>query len=151
MILDTLDRLSLYASLHPDIAAAAAFLQTPQCAQLDDGRYPLTQQSYVILQSYQTKPIDAVCYVTHEAFADIQVILAGQELISYAPSQGFAVQTAYDPQKDIALGSASEAAADLHMAAGMFALFLPGEAHRPSCIWESASLVRKAVVKLRMP
>ena len=51
MIFDTLSNLKKYAPLHPDIEKAITFLQTPQCLQQPDGRYALSEQSYVILQS----------------------------------------------------------------------------------------------------
>ena len=150
MIFDTLSNLKKYATLHPDIEKAITFLQTPQCLQQPDGRYALSEQSYVILQSYETKPVSQVKYEAHHMYADIQIILSGKELISYAPSAALQIQIPYDAQKDIAFGDVLQPAADLCMAEKMFALFLPGEAHRPCVILEDVTPVRKLVVKLPM-
>lgn len=118
--------------------------------QQPDGQLCASEQSYVILQSYETKPVSQVKYEAHHMYADIQIILSGKELISYAPSAALQIQIPYDAQKDIAFGDIMQPAADLCLAEKMFALFLPGEAHRPCVIWEDVTPVRKLVVKLPM-
>lgn len=150
MIFDSLANLQQYASLHPDIAKAIACLQNPEFLQQPDGRYPLSEQSYMTLQSYQTKPLSQTRFEVHQAYADIQILLSGTELISCAPSDAFLAQTDYDAQADIAFGDAAQPVVDLHMSQKNFALFWPGEPHRPCVAWENSMPVRKVVIKLRM-
>ena len=150
MIFDSLTNLGQYASLHPDILKAIACLRNPEFLQQPDGRYPLCEQSYMTLQSYQTKPLSQTRFEVHQAYADIQILLSGKELISCAPSDAFHTQTAYDTQADIAFGDAIQPVVDLHMSQKNFALFWPGEPHRPCILWEDAMPVRKVVIKLCM-
>lgn len=150
MIFDSLANLHQYASLHPDIAKAIACLQNPEFLQQPDGRYPLSARSYMVLQSYQTKPLSQTRFEIHQAYADIQILLSGKELISCAFSDAFHAQTDYDAQSDIAFGNAAQPVVDLHMKENVFALFWPGEPHRPCVVWENTQPVRKVVIKLFM-
>lgn len=149
MIFDTLSNLKKYAPLHPDIEKAITFLQTPQCLQQPDGRYALSEQSYVILQSYETKPISQVKYEAHHMYADIQIILSGKELISYAPSAALQIQIPYDAQKDIAFGDVLQPAAVFAWRKRCLLFFSP-ERHIVRASWEDVTPVRKLVVKLPM-
>ena len=150
MILDTMDNLKRYAFLHPDREKAAAFLSDPENLKKPDGRYPLTERCYVSLQSYTTKDASEGRFEMHEQNADIQVILSGRETIAYACAPGLIPLVPFDPARDAAFYDAKTPAGQLYMTEGLFAIFLPGEAHRPGCAWERPSPVRKAVVKLQM-
>lgn len=150
MILDTLDNLRRYAFLHPDIEKAADFLSDAENQSRPDGRYPLTDRCCVLLQSYVTKPAEEGRYEIHRKNADIQVILSGREYLEYAVPENLIPLVPFDPARDAAFFDASAPNGGLYMPEGCFAVFLPGEAHRPGSAWGEPSRVRKAVVKLRM-
>ena len=148
MILDTLEHATRYESLHPAFAAAFGFLRRPETAALADGRHAIdAERVYAILQTYDTRPWADGFLEVHRRYIDIQCLLAGEELIGFAPLAGQAVQTPYDAAKDIAF--LHGAADPIHLRPGLFAVFFPHDAHMPGRSLGAAPVkVRKAVVKI---
>jgi len=150
MILDTLTSAPIHRHLGAGFTAAfdwlAAFVpETP------DGRYDIEGDDvYALVQSYDTVPATEKKYESHRAYADIQYVAAGTELIHYAPVGGLRPVTDYDAQKDYLLYADPAAATPLHMAPGTFAVFLPHDGHKPGCTNGTPSRIKKVVVKVRV-
>ena len=147
MICDAWTCLKAYTQI-PGLEEAAAFLQTADT--LPCGEYPLSGGNFVRIQEYETRPEEECRWEAHRSYADLQVILQGKEKIGWTPLEQAGEGQEYDPDGDIQFFKGNvKSSAVLVMERGVFALFLPQDAHRPCCADGCVSKVRKAVVKLR--
>jgi len=147
MILDLLANSTAYEKLHPGFSSAFYFLRKTDLATISEGRYAIDgERIYAIVQEYDTKPLAEGFLETHTRYIDIQYLIAGEELIGYAPLTDQAVHTPYDNDKDI---SFLKGAADpIRVQQGQFAVFFPHDAHMPGRTAGAPAHVRKVVIKV---
>ena len=131
--------------------AAADFLSRQDLGSLPLGRYDLTPAgTYANIQEYDTRSVGK--YEAHRAYADVQVVLSGEEYIFFAPLDALQDRlTDFDEEKDIEFfASASSERAVLADRTHWVILF-PSDAHNP-CMsrGESPVHVRKVVVKVKV-
>lgn len=110
------------------------------------GKYVLGDEVYVNVTEYSPKPIEGPTPETHNVYADIQLILSGEEYIGYNNTQLLSPITQYDETNDIRFWKGDVAL--LPMQQGDWALFMPGEAHAPG-LTKSKGKVKKAIFKIR--
>ena len=112
------------------------------------GRTDFSEDVFVNVMTYEPRPIEGATAETHERYADIQLILDGEELMG-VPIGELTVETEYSAEKDIAIWSG--AFAYLTMKPGDWCMFMPGEGHAPSIRDDSTTCrkVKKAVFKIR--
>ena len=151
MIFDLLKNARTYRSLSPAFAAAFDYLTQTDLTALPAGRYEIQGSDvYVMVQDAALKPWDEGRWEGHRRYADIQVVIAGEEIMGCRPADGLGEAVAYDPQADLIFFQEAEGAA-LHVHAGEFAVFFPQDAHRPCMLPEGCPrTVKKAVVKVRI-
>jgi biofilm protein TabA len=150
MILDTLSHSASYQQLGPRFAAGLKWLEEFLPATVD-GRYDIDGDDvFALVQSYDTVPPVEKKYESHRVYADIQYIAEGAEVIYYAPTAGLVPTIAYDETKDCLLYSDPAAATPLFMAPGRFAIFYAQDGHKPGCVHDRASSIKKVVVKVRL-
>lgn len=150
MILDTLSHSASYQQLGPRVAAGLEWLGAFSPATAD-GRYDIDGDDvFALVQSYGTVPATEKKYESHRVYADIQYIAEGSEVIYYAPTAGLVPTMAYDETKDCLLYSDPAAATPLFMAPGCLAIFYAQDGHKPGCIHNTASRIKKVVVKARL-
>jgi YhcH/YjgK/YiaL family protein len=151
MIVDRIENARLYAPLHKRFEKAFAVLTDPALAQKPDGRYAVDGDSlYRTVQHYTTKPIDLGRFESHKKYIDIQVLLAGQELLGYAPTAGLEVTVPYDEQKDILFYRAGTMTAQVRLEPGVFCILFPPDAHLPCCQVAGPAEVHKVVFKVKL-
>ncbi len=149
MILDQLANAGRYEPLHPDLAAAFAFLRQPGLETLPAGQHTIAgERVYAIVQDYDTKPLAEGLLEIHQRYLDVQFVVSGAELIGWAPLANQAVQSAYDATRDIAF--LHGAAEPIRVQQGQFAIFFPHDAHMPCRTTGAPTRVRKIVVKVAM-
>lgn len=103
---------------------------------------------YVNVHGYRTREHTACTWESHRHTADLQYCLAGSELIDCTPGAHL-VATAYDTERDFETWPDSiRGETTLRLAPGRFALFLPGEQHRPMIADGAPAEIRKLVVKI---
>jgi YhcH/YjgK/YiaL family protein len=103
---------------------------------------------YVMLSEAETKPPAQVKFEAHRRYIDIQLVVRGQELIGVAPVASLATAEPYDAAKDIEFFADPPGSAAVELRAGDFAVFTPGDGHRPSLHLDGPHVSRKAVVKV---
>jgi YhcH/YjgK/YiaL family protein len=151
MILDELTHGHLYP-LGPAWKKACDFLAGVQ-PTLADGEYKLQGQDVIArVMSYATRPRDSSLFETHREYVDVQSVLAGDEDIEWAPRASLSVSVPYDAAKDAEIYQRpSVSPARLRLCPGLFAIFLPPDAHMPSVMAGSTPQpVKKVVVKIRV-
>jgi len=151
MIVDRLENLSLYARLHPAMPRIIALLQTANLLSLPVGKTVIDAETFILRDSYETKPLPECFFEGHLRYADIQIVLEGTELIGYLPkSQSHLRVTApYNPEKEVEKYEPAETSHIL-MVPGMFALLLPEDLHLTKRMVQQPSHVEKAIVKFQL-
>ncbi len=150
MIYDTLEKLGSYKGISKNLDNAIAYLASNNLDKLAVGRYPVDGDNVIVLvQAYETKSITVAKYETHRKYIDIQFILEGQEICYCAPRETLEISEAFNEEKDIAFyKDPSKGTVPLPLTPGVFALFFPQDAHKPSCDLDGKHANRKIVLKI---
>lgn len=150
MIFDTLKDSVINGSLGPRFTTGLQWLaQLPP--GLPDGRVDLEGDNvYALVQSYDTVPATEKHFESHRAYADIQFIVEGTEVIHYAPVANLTPLNGYNTEKDFLLYADPAVSTPLHCPRGTFAIFHPHDGHKPGCTSGASCFVRKVVIKVRL-
>jgi YhcH/YjgK/YiaL family protein len=148
MILDQIENLRQYASLHPGIAGVVQFIASNDLPSLPLGKHEIDgRRVFVIRDMADGKDLAGARLEVHRGYIDIQIALDRPELIGYSPlARCHQVSQPYDDAGDI------EFFADcpeswITLSPGSFALFFPADAHAPLAI---RGKINKAVFKLEI-
>ena len=134
-------------------AALRAILEREDCRlealkQREDGRFqPADAQWFCHIGPAQTEPAAQRHTEYHRQWADIQVVLAGNEVIN-ASQQPLAQPDDEERKADLFIAAAPVLPVSLRLSVGDFAVFLPGEPHQALCAASQPERVRKAVFKI---
>jgi biofilm protein TabA len=148
MITDHLANGLCYAAVDTRLARAVEFLQRADLSTLAEGRHDIDGDAvYALVQHYTSKLPDAGRWEAHQRYADLQLVVKGEERIGYGQIGRFTRGT-YDPAKDVEFLTGD--ADFLRLTAGEFIVLWPGEVHMPGMAVDAPSAVTKIVVKIRM-
>lgn len=107
---------------------------------------------FALEQAYLSKPdTPDARWESHRRYIDVQVVVAGEELMEVTGTAGLAVAEDLTPGKDLIFYRPWGPGSRLRVAAGGVAVFFPDDAHRPSLAFGSPAPVRKVVVKVPVP
>jgi len=116
---------------------------------IDDGKHLLEGDDlFCNIETYQTTPRVGHEFETHRQYADIQMLLSGEEVILWTPAVGLTVTKPYEP--DIEFQELIPEAMELVLKPSLFCVFLPQDAHAPCIAHGGPATVRKAVMKVRI-
>jgi YhcH/YjgK/YiaL family protein len=104
--------------------------------------------SFALEQVYQPRLRPEGFFESHRNYIDVQVIIAGEELMEVQEIARLKVSEPYLPERDLIKYDDSAEASVLRMRAGDVAIFFPEDGHMPSLRWHGPGLVRKTVVKV---
>lgn len=117
-----------------------------------EGKYDLDGDDiFAKISSYDTKPKEAAIIETHKKYADIQILLKGQEFVGWFPLSQIKAKTQYDEAKDAIFYDDNGKAplASVTLSPGIFALLLPEDGHMPSLsLGPNPVRVKKIVFKV---
>jgi len=147
MIIDHISCLEEYLNLSPRIAKGLTFLKSLDFDSLQPGRNDIDGDLlFAISQEYETRDPKDGKWESHRLYADIQMVVEGDELIGYAPLGSMAVKTEYVAERDCAI---YEGEGDfIRFQKGTFGIFFPQDVHMPSIAVDQPSPVKKVVVKV---
>jgi biofilm protein TabA len=151
MIVDSLARLALYQDLHPSLSWIADYVKTHDLASIPLGRHVLTEGIALLREDYSTRDPQPGGYEYHKRFADLQIVVRGEEILAVAHKDhaSFAHTIPYDDAKDVAKGDC-EGATNVILREGMFCFVYPHEYHQPKLRVNDRSAVIKAVFKIAL-
>jgi len=117
---------------------------TPEGEQEIRGR-----RIFARVMRYQSIPRRQGKLESHRKYADIQVLLSGEEFVEWVPLEGLP-EAAHDSEADVSFHPVPENPhGSFKLTPGLFALFLPGDAHMPMLQAGAASgPVTKVVIKV---
>ena len=112
----------------------------------------------LIIDRYTPAPDRPIVWETHRRFADLQLMLDGEERLGWLPLMAAPpIKTPYDELRDVCFyhppaDDHPTAPRHLPLTPGHFAIFLPSDLHAPGlCPLDgNAQPVTKAVIKIRV-
>lgn len=129
--------------------AAYAFLAQADLAALPLGRVDIDGDAvFANVQEYDTVPAAEKDMEAHRRYFDVQFVVAGEEVMEYAPLEGLAEAQPFDEDADFGLYVAPERPSSVVLRAGDVAVLAPEDAHKPGCALDAPGRVRKIVVKV---
>ena len=148
MIMDLLSRWNTYTWLNKRFEEGFRFVEQIK-ADAPEGRTEIDGGNiFGMVQNYETNAWEGQRFEAHRQYADIQMLLAGEESILWAPASALTTVQSYEP--DIEFYELKPASAELVLTPGIFCVFFPGDAHAPCLQHKAQSSVRKVVVKVRV-
>lgn len=131
MIKDLLTNTQRYQGLPSKFQEAFAWLEHTDLSALSCGRHDIAEGVFANVAHYTPVAQDQKQYEQHFAYADVQVLVEGSELIAALPCDAEQYR-ALDKGDDCVLSNAfTTAPSVIHMNAGEFCILWPGEAHKP--------------------
>jgi biofilm protein TabA len=150
MILGALAESAAYDVLGPRVAAGFRYLRGFD-ASTPDGRHDVDGDDvFALVSTYDTGPSTEKRFEAHRAYLDIQFVAAGMERILHAPAGSLALVEPFAPDGDVAFFADPPQSSSFLLHPGDFALFHPGDAHKPGCMAGGRHTVKKVVVKVRI-
>ncbi|HCU5768290.1 TPA: YhcH/YjgK/YiaL family protein [Escherichia coli] len=138
------------AGLHPALqdALTLALAARPQEKAL--GRYELQGDNiFMNVMTFNTQsPVEKKAEL-HEQYIDIQLLLNGEERILFGTAGTARQCEEFHHEDDYQLCSAIENEQAIILKPGMFAVFMPGEPHKPGCVVGEPDEIKKVVVKVK--
>jgi len=148
MIVGDIDRLQA-AGLSTVFCQAIDQALSAGLAQLAPGSYPLQgEQMFVNVMQFETQRAEQKRAELHRNYIDIQILLEGEEHIYYGLAGSARACDAWHEEEDYQLCDRIGNEQCLTLKPGMFAIFMPGEPHKPGCFTAKPGMLKKAVIKL---
>ncbi len=150
MILDTISDFSQYTSVLPGLDSALEFVRKCLDAPKPDGSYTIDgDRIFANISTYDARDREGAQFEAHRKYADLQVVLSGEEAIGWAPLGDALHETSEEYSKggDIAFYT-GEIVTEAVLPAGVGALLLPQDAHMPCLYTGKDRRVTKIVVKI---
>ena len=145
MIFDRFSEHATYEAMNPLFKEAFEFLKTADT--LAPGRYELSGGMYAkITPEAMTKPCDQVAFEAHKDYIDLQYIVSGLSIVTWAPTDTLTPVTEYNPEKDIVKLSGEGTEVAIH--GGEFFIVYPNDGHRPHTCKAEPNPYRVIVVKV---
>lgn len=150
MLLGDLSRADYAKSLPPVFARLCAKLKDLDLANLPLGWQDLEPNIRMNVMEFETSEAVGKQAEMHRKFIDIQLLIAGEEMIEYGLAQpNLALYDDYREEEDYQLTPQIEDKNEVVLKPNMFAIFLPYEPHKPgNCVNHNPKSLRKLVVKV---
>jgi YhcH/YjgK/YiaL family protein len=132
---------------------ALVWLKGESWKNLPDGKVEIDgTKAYATFSSYTTKLPSEGRYESHRLYADIQIILKGNELVLVCDRKALTVTVPYSPEKDIDFLDGNSAPVHHVLLSNPAAVvFFPEDAHKPNlAVAGKPAEVWKLVVKVAL-
>ena len=145
-MIDSLDNLLSYVSLHPRFEQAFDFIRQLDFSKLKKGRIVVDDDIYINVDEIPLRPLKGARYETHDAYIDIQIPLTTNEIVGYADRNALGAPAEVHKDMDIAFYDAP-LSSSVELKVGSFAIFFPQDGHMPII---GEGMTKKIVVKVRV-
>lgn len=138
------------AGLHPVLVEALTLALAARPQETAPGRYELRGDDiFMNVMQFATQLPQEKRAELHEKYIDIQLLLAGEERILFGITGAARQCEEMHVEEDYQLCSTIEGMQTLDLKPGMYAIFMPGEPHKPGCMVKELEEIKKVVVKVR--
>lgn len=152
MIFDSAKNLDFYRNLGIEgrYAKAVDFLKNTDLENLANGKYEIDGKDvYANVMEYTTIPWEEAKYESHHDYTDIQYMIKGSEVLTYAPTDALNVSVPYNEAKDCVLYDNANPGVQAVVKAGEYMIFNPWDGHKPKAAAGEPAPVKKVVVKIK--
>lgn len=151
MILDHLENIDKYASLHPLFAQAIAYIKSTDLNKIEIGKYDIADGLKAIFSDKHgvTAAESDAKFECHNQNIDIQVCIRGKEMMGWKSRNTCTRQRGdYNAEKDVAF---YDDAPDMYfkITNNQFTIFYPEDVHSPMINVDDEP-IRKLVIKVRV-
>lgn len=145
-----LAHLSQNLALPEQVAAAVEHLRHTNYLEYESGRYEINEAMFALVQDPLTQSWEMGLPEFHRQHIDVQCLLQGEELIGYLPTAPQLVpEQNFLETRDIAFVATQPNETKLILTPGMYAVFFPGELHRPCRSIHRDQQIKKVVIKIK--
>ena len=138
-----------YLGIDPRLDTALHYIADTDLGAVEDGNILIDGQDVrVNVKHMSTKPQGEAKLEAHNDFADIQMLLEGEETLGWCFRGEQLTETEAAPERDIWFYDGKWAALDLKP--GQFAIVFPDDVHAPGLCTTAPGNIRKAVFKVRL-
>lgn len=149
MILDTWNNRSYYANTHPLFPDAFSYIEEYLKNPMMPGIYEIRGKDlFAKVQEYETRT--AGYLEVHDEYIDIQFMVEGTERVEYADRDNLEPAMPYDEKEDALFLKDCHKCLSFDFNAGSFAIFFPGDAHKPAMCVDAPKLAKKVVLKVKL-
>lgn len=132
------------------IEAALQHLRETDYTNIAPGKYPIdAERMFAIVQDPVTQDWATGRPEFHARHIDVQYLLAGEEVLGFLPAnQRLRPSDDFLAERDIAFVEPQANETRIVLTPGMYAVFFPGELHRPCRALEAPMQIKKVVIKI---
>ena len=136
--------------LPPALVRSLETLLAKNLSTLPTGRLDLEgDRIFVLVQDATPRTVENSLIEAHATYADVQIPLTASECFGFAhPQPGLTPCDDQFAERDLAFYPTPETEAFFDVAPGEYAVFLPGELHRPCITFDEPAPFRKIVIKI---
>lgn len=133
-----------------DIELALQHLRDTDYNNIAPGKYPIDgERMFAIVQDPITQSWDSDLPEFHARHIDVQYLLSGEEALGFLPGNPSLVPCDdFLKERDIAFVPAQLNETRIVLTPGMYAVFFPGELHRPCRAVNQSMPIKKVVIKI---
>jgi biofilm protein TabA len=139
-----------YTALAANIEMALQHLRENDYLLREPGKYPIDgERMFALVQDPMTQAWETGFPEFHARHIDVQCLLSGEEALGYLPANSDLVP--HDDrltERDIAFVAQQTHETRIVLTPGMYAVFFPGELHRPCRAVTQAMQIKKVVIKI---
>lgn len=152
MILGNVNDLSIMVEINAKLITAINLALKQSPLLLKEGSYPIEGDNiFMNVMSFATQPAENKKFELHRNYIDVQILLQGQERIDFSTLNQAVAPTEYDERDDYQLCEEVTNLQSVELTAGMFAIFMPNEPHKPGIIASTGTTtLKKAVIKVKL-
>ncbi len=150
MIYDRIENLSLYFGGKDRFCEIEGVLKEFLNAPFDSGRIDVDGDNvWCNVASYTVEAKDEVKYEAHRKYADVQIMVEGEEIIGYSNINDCTITEDFKPDNDIAFMT-SDKGVMIPLRKGYFMALYPEDAHAPCLKSENSDFAQKLVFKVKI-
>ena len=151
MIADTIEHAGRYFCAE-GITKALQLLRGYTPADFVPGKHEIDgERLFLIHTEYETEPAEQGLMEAHRKYADVMLMLEGEEALYFKPTEKLSHMTnEYDLEQDALLARLDEDVSRRVFRSGMFVMLFPEDAHCPGCQLRGPSHVKKIIAKVML-
>lgn len=148
MILDSFENFHRYEKYGAGFHDAVRFIAEKGIESLPEGRTDVSENLFILNQTYETGPAAEGKYESHHRYIDVQYLIEGEEAIYWQDIRKLEPIEA-NPERDYVFYHGEGCLTELK--AGNFMIFFPSDGHMPSKTLHSPRTNHKIVFKILCP
>jgi len=131
------------------INKAISYVSGVDLVKAEVGKYVIDDDSYYLVQEYNSKMRENCRLEAHKKYVDVQWIVSGEEELDILAPEGLEVSEEYNGDKDVVFYKAPALMQRIILRSGSYMVILPEMAHMPGCAVNESVAVKKVVIKVR--